>query len=148
MTAFVLTLAIAIMAFYYIWSQTAGYGKTVEGVYNFYCVQNQLDASECAAVKSSTKVSSVTTESCGCFKETEQRGDRTTRSLVITQQVGTRFGKTDYATEIISSGIDATSPEAACDWYCRTIQPQTDITKSYFACYGSNCRGMSYEREI
>lgn len=37
--AFIITLAIAILALYYAWTTTPGYGKTIAGLQNYACVQ-------------------------------------------------------------------------------------------------------------
>jgi len=63
--AFIITLAIAIIAFYYVYQQGRTQGQTIAGLRAYYCTSEKLSEEECA------DITFVQPESITCCCETQ-----------------------------------------------------------------------------
>ncbi|VVB81777.1 Uncharacterised protein [uncultured archaeon] len=145
MPAFIIVFALSLVLFYLIY--TGKIGMSVAGTRSLACIEAGLSSEECAALK----VVQSKVEYCCCEKQTQQRGGRMSSSPVSFTISGSRIGNEDYAEEV-QTYCPTFNNECVCQYYCENVQPQSEITTTYFVGVGKTayeaCKGKSYERDI
>ena len=132
-TAFIITLAISIIAFYYVYQQNTSYGKTILGLQSYvassYCREQKLSQAECAVALANAQIVQVVRRECCGLKKTPQDDG----SLLVTSFSvgisGTIIGRYNWL-ESEKYGEDfkpcAGNEECACEVYMTRVEKNTE----------------------
>ncbi len=126
-TAFIITLAVSILAFYYVYHQSVQYGKSVEGVLDFAKAQW---AREHPGEPFPAQATVAQTDVIYCVgqKETLQNnGCKSVNSVCISVN---SIMRNDAYKEYLLSACTAGDTKCMCDHYFEKFEAHTDITET------------------
>jgi len=134
--AFIITIAVSVLAFYYVYQQNVAYGRSVEGVMAYACTQYLKENPGETSCPKFTIVQQAQ-QYCVGQKETEQsNGCISKNSVCITMNA--IMGNEAYK-EYMLSKCPVGDANCACANYLQHFEAQSDITQTIFLAVDNKC---------
>ncbi len=135
-TAFIITLAISILAFYYVWNQNVQIGRTIEGVRDYACTVYLRDNPTETSCPEFTVVQQQEEYFVG-QKETIQDNGCTTISSVC-YSTGKIMNNDAYSEHLLSV-CSAGDKQCQCNEFFREFEANTAITSTTCIAVDEKC---------
>lgn len=135
-TAFIITLAISIMAFYYVYQQNVHFGRTVEGVRNYACAVYLRDHPQEKTCPDFSVIQSEEEYFVGQKETVQDNGCTSINSVCYsTGRVMTNDAYAEHLASVCPTG----DRQCQCNEFFRKFEANTDITTTKCLAVDDKC---------